>query len=1770
MPIVTVKTTIRCTPNFKRWWKKSEIKQKELVVNAVTKLAYEVKKSPSGRPTIGRAKMLKGFQSPIYEIRVEKDLRLLYHVLIGKGEKNLLISDVLDHDHLNHGAKQSVEHLVHAKKLDEINWSDDEEATGIFELEPYKNEEGHIIGKFEYNLLEEKIKNNYKKISKKELVADFDDWVNERIQYFKEDDYWSEERYVKAVDDACIWEFLDDEETAEIFDENEWKQRLLDYGEWTSKISLKPEQKDLLKIDEQVFILEGVAGTGKTTILEERFLIYIRNNEWRGNVLFLTHNKELSKSVKSRLKNRVNKRDHRYVDLAVIDVESWYRRIELRHLEKNYFDNINDKIGRSKSELRKLENKLKKTADEKRKLEKTIDEEKISIEQNNNSLKNAKSLVKELREEKRRAGHDYQEFRKNLERKNGKMYKPTSRESSILDDLKAKKLQSERKYLSNGKIFNDGGRNIQNSQGKLKNAKSRLLEVEELLEHISLTNPPKIKKIEKEIIYLEDKLNQPFPTKEYRESTRFEPEKKITYDIFAKINQGKGKESSDQGVLWEEYRGVILGHGKNFSTKEDNNRLNRDEYLQISRDRGLNNKNLKTRPKVWDEVNSFEMKREKYGGIYSKHEGGWIDQEQAKYTQKLLESKDMKYQAIFIDEVQDLTELQIAIMLNLLDGIKKFEVAGDTSQSVYPSAFRWDDLRKQVYEILKPKKFPEHYRMDINYRSTPYLVEAANLILDEHKDVMGEKRTTIRQRTDRLEKGTHPSIIRLSEQELIENLRELNLPNVFCPLLVRDNTIVRKFSEELATDEQKGENESNPNVMTIPGCKGLEYENVIIWDPCSGSNRLLDDFYHHKKGNSITDSDATSLELRHLFVGITRSRYRLSLIGPADQVINEKIISGLGYFESRDEFSMEEKDILIEFTKPDASIEEFIDAAKKFEERGRYKLAAEAYRSAGLNSERNRCRGMYLLGINEHLRASEYFENAAYETENPDEKRNLFAQANSCLDIVLEEDNGVEILERKARFCSYLGDEYGAKKVNAYRLEQLGRLNKNEMETLFKNSAELFIEIGQEEDALRIYKEIEDYFNVAKISIDLGETDDFFSSVENWLKTDEKYFPILHSIFSGHETWKETISRALDVQIQVLPNSVPDEEKQIIYANQKQRAELELNKARNWNEKVQAYKRMRDFKKASDILIENEQHSLALNLLLKEYSEEYDYNITELLNTIKLNYGLDYLFQYQIDGKVPKNSELLFEEKFPRSNINEWMKYMKSYEEIDNWMKHPIIVSDFIGNIFHRDIFSMKSHPFNISYKGLIDINILLLQSLVKGIISEGFGKSKNNIFLMSLYHLKSNIDLNNDKKIPYEYFVIYNFIDSIISLEKELLESDSFGDEELYLILTQTFASIEKNLENVDINKAFLQESRYSNKEMEFYDRFFMIAFLWTLFSTIKGRKILEWEKSFGFIHYLHTAGCGMVFSLEGGDYNDWVQEYSYNIKKAISSLEKLSTKSSYIMSLLDQQLTIRGRSCRSIFHEREKIDSEINILDVDKLASTKISINYESAKNLLRQTNTNEMHLYKGSWLEQILDNFIEDIEENNDNDVNSKHESYNHKEVIEEVQIESLDYEEEHEETVVAENSDEELSSDDSEVVEIIEVEISKDDVSINEDIIGVNLPFDEALNVVDPYEIFNEIGNNFIQESENQISDFRQMMWNWKDEIDKKWIQTDSLNERIILISANQYLIDKNKQLDKIGKFPISNSEKKEHGRRAKSIQNELFQRKYKWVNRAIMS
>lgn len=1761
---------IKYTSQIDQWYQRCTVKQRELVTKAIIKLANEIANSIDGRPSLGKSKLLKGVQSPIYEFRIDKDLRLLYDVNINQHNKELLLIQIADHDHLSRTAKHSVEHLVHAKKLDGIHWTEEDQVIDSFELEQYRDKNGYVIGKTDYEVLEPEEKENFVKIGIKELDVLFETWKN-KTHNFSEGDYWTADMLQKGYTDACIHVLLPMHTQNEIFTRDEAIQHIVVEGKLPSKIALKPEQKKLLELNEQIFILEGVAGTGKTTLLEERFLIFIENNEWHNKVLFITHNKQLSKSVKSRLKKRKKKEDHEYINQAVIDIDSWYRDIEKLELQGSYYNDIKKLLEIKNSELRVLKTDLKDAEQSIQKLTNNIEIEKLKIRRRSRGLKNAEDNIVKLTEEKNEAIHNLSIFTKEIGEES--MFQELSKKrSKKLNNLRKIERERIQAFYSNQISITKYKLDNSVSEDKVKNFEKMVEENQDKLGIITSEYPEKIKKTEIEIEELENAINEPFSTDsnnfalKYNQLTNFDRDKQITYDIFLNINKGKGNDSNDQGVLWEEYRGVILGHGKNFHSNEKISQLTKKEYLKISRDRGLSNKVQNTRLKVWEEIENFESKREKYGGKYSKANGGWIDQEQAKFTQKLLEKRNIKYQAIFIDEVQDLTELQIAIMLNLLEGKKKFEVAGDTSQSVYPSAFRWEDLRLQIYKTLENKDSHKHHRMDINYRSTPYLVDAANLILDEHEHVMGETRTTIRQRTDRLEKGNHPSIIRMSEAELINHLRDLNLPNVFCPLLVRDNTIVNRLSKELATDEQINENELNPNVMTIPGCKGLEYENVIIWDPCSGSNRLLDDYYHYKKGNSITDSDAVSLELRHLFVGITRSRYNLSLIGPEDESNGSNTISGLGYLEGKKEFSIENRDILKGFTKTEASSADFIERAKEFEDRGKYQLAADAYRSAGLSYDRNRCRGEYFQGINEYRKASDFFVLAANETNNSVQKKHFYSRANDCLDYVLDQEKDVDILDKKARLCSYIGDILGAKQINAYRYELLGNNNSDERSLFFKKAAKLFEEIGQLEDALRLYRLVDSSLDIAKISVQIGNENDFFNSIENYLKDDEKHFIILYSIFSGDNAWKKSISKLLKVNIAELPNSNIVLKKQLLYADDKQRSVLKLQGAKNWSETVQAYKEMGDYRKASEVLIENQYFQLALDLLLKEYEEDFEYDVKNLLESLKNDNGLYYLLQYFIDERVPRNRVALFEQLFPKNSIDEWVKYTNSQDDVFNdFNKHPIIKSSLIERIFLRDIFSNKVHPTEKNYNGVISINIILLLLFIREIISKGFKKSDIGI-LMSYYYLYVNNKMGENKKVEYEYFVLSCFIDSVVCLNEELDGRKSFGDEELYSILSQTYATIIQNEKK--INKSFTFTNYLDENQ-----RTHMILFIYSLFGEIIGNEIFKWQKSFDFIHYLYIFSCAKIFEDEGIDFEVLKLDYSFNIAKLLNGLGNSLSRVNFARLIhLESSLNIRGVDHSKKIRNHSKIRRQFDLIDMNLLAAKKISLNYEATKIMLRNTREIDKLISNKSWLENIS---------------GLLHSSFNHEDLAEKKEIKKFDLdiendevnldgkhiEKEKNENVSSETVYEEIESEVeqlevNEIPEIFEL-VPLDDENIK-DSIKVKFPFEESLNVEDPIVIFRNNGEQHLELVENILSEFSQMMWDWKDEIDKRWFSSEKLEEKIALIAAFQYLIDKNKELDKLGRYKPSLSEMKEHGRRARTVQKELIERSFAWANRAIMA
>lgn len=105
---------------------------------------------------------------------------------------------------------------------------------------------------------------------------------------------------------------------------------------------------------------------------------------------------------------------------------------------------------------------------------------------------------------------------------------------------------------------------------------------------------------------------------------------------------------------------------------------------------------------------------------------------------ELLEKYQEQYRYIMVDEYQDTNHLQYELVQNLADGYKNLCVVGDDDQSIY--GFRGADINN----ILN---FKRDYQAEIvilaqNYRSSGYIVDAANAVIANNKNRLEKKMFT--------------------------------------------------------------------------------------------------------------------------------------------------------------------------------------------------------------------------------------------------------------------------------------------------------------------------------------------------------------------------------------------------------------------------------------------------------------------------------------------------------------------------------------------------------------------------------------------------------------------------------------------------------------------------------------------------------------------------------------------------------------------------------------------------------------------------------------------------------------------------------------------------------------------------------------------------------------------------------------------------------------------------------------------------------------------
>lgn len=290
---------------------------------------------------------------------------------------------------------------------------------------------------------------------------------------------------------------------------------------------------------------------------------------------------------------------------------------------------------------------------------------------------------------------------------------------------------------------------------------------------------------------------------EYLESIHVPEGKPITFPAFqrwfSRYRQGPLK---DAHKLFEEFRGVITGPAtdKSWLSREDYLNLGVKESIFLSEER-------QHVYDVFEKYLSFLQKERLYDSNIVSHQ--------------YLEHLQPRYDFVVVDEVQDLTNIQLYLIIKSLRQPQEFILCGDSNQIVHPNFFSWSKVKSLFYRQDDIQTSDELIRiLNTNYRNSPQVTDIANKILKIKSQRFGS-----------IDKESH-------------YLVESNGHNQGEVLFLQDTASVRQeldsktkastlFAVIVMTADQKPaaqQHFSTPLVFTIQEAKGLEYENIILYN----------------------------------------------------------------------------------------------------------------------------------------------------------------------------------------------------------------------------------------------------------------------------------------------------------------------------------------------------------------------------------------------------------------------------------------------------------------------------------------------------------------------------------------------------------------------------------------------------------------------------------------------------------------------------------------------------------------------------------------------------------------------------------------------------------------------------------------------------------------------------------------------------------------------------------------------------------------------------
>jgi Ankyrin repeats (many copies)/UvrD/REP helicase N-terminal domain len=379
--------------------------------------------------------------------------------------------------------------------------------------------------------------------------------------------------------------------------------------------------------------------------------------------------------------------------------------------------------------------------------------------------------------------------------------------------------------------------------------------------------------------YLVENASNLYSSFEY-ENTKQEVEFLSFFEYLSTIDVPKGKEvdfrSFDQWIsryrqshkikdsykIFEEFKGVITG------SMIDKAYLSLDDYT-----------NLGVKQSIFPVV-----ERALIYDLFSKYlewlkEGTYFDSNILSYH--LLPKITPQYDYVVVDEVQDITNIQLMLILKSLILPQNFVLCGDSNQIVHPNFFSWSQIKTLFYK--QDLKGDIIRILATNYRNTPEVTRIANQLLLIKNARFGsiDKESTYLVKPNSKHSG---------EVEFLENN-----PKIKAELNAKTKRST-KFAVLVLRNEDKALAKTffnTPLLFSIQEAKGLEYENIILFNAISGYDRefreltngvtqedLKEENLKYSRGKDKTDKslDEYKFYVNSLYVGITRAVKNLYVI----------------------------------------------------------------------------------------------------------------------------------------------------------------------------------------------------------------------------------------------------------------------------------------------------------------------------------------------------------------------------------------------------------------------------------------------------------------------------------------------------------------------------------------------------------------------------------------------------------------------------------------------------------------------------------------------------------------------------------------------------------------------------------------------------------------------------------------------------------------------------------------------------------------------------